>query len=237
MDENHQDQANHKLVTIEDKIWLPPSYTNNKPSPVSTVPKKRGINWGFGHKSVWEWLLLVGTLLAALGAIAIPFVVTIIGLNFTQQQAQLSIAASERQHQTDLQIAQDLQRETTLKSYLDDMSDLLLNHNLRKSKPGDEVRQVARERTLTTLRRLDADRNGIVVQFLQDAHLIGGKNAIIDLSFADLRNDDLRFVNLSNVNLSNVSLYGAYLHGTDLSGANLRNVYLTQDRDTCKTRT
>src|SRR5690348_1870879 len=98
VDKNHQDWANHKLVTTEDKIWLPPSYINNKPPPVSSVPKKRGINWGFADKSIWEWFLLVGTLLAALGAIAIPFMVTIIGLNFTQQQAQLSIAASERQH-------------------------------------------------------------------------------------------------------------------------------------------
>lgn len=97
-----------------------------------------------------------------LGAIAIPFVVTVLGLYLTQQitlqQARLSDAASKQQHQTDLQIAEDnrrndlkiaddQQRETTLKTYLDDMPDLLLNHNLRKSKPGDAVSQVARERT------------------------------------------------------------------------------------------
>ena len=109
MNENHQDTANHNSVTTETKLWLPPSYTNGKApiTPVSLNPKKRGVNWGFADKSFWEWILLLGTLLAALGAIAIPFVVTIIGLNFTQQQAQLSNATNIQQHQTDLQIAKD----------------------------------------------------------------------------------------------------------------------------------
>jgi len=111
MDENHQDRTNQKLVITEDTIWLPPSYTNNKP-PISPVSKKKSINWGLTDKSFWEWILLLGTLLAALGAIVIPFVVTIVGLNYTQQQAQLSIAASASQHQTDLQIAVDQQRES-----------------------------------------------------------------------------------------------------------------------------
>jgi Pentapeptide repeats (8 copies) len=192
MDENHQDWANHKLVTTEDKLWLPPSYTNSKTPPVSSVPKKRGINWGFTDKSFWDRFLFLWALLSAFGAIAIPFVIW----NYTQQQAQLSIAASERQHQTDLQIAQDQERETTLKTYLDDMSGLLLNYNLRKSKSRDEVRQLARERTLTTLRRLDADRNMIVLQFLQDAHLIGEHNAVIDLSGTNLSGVDLSGTNL-----------------------------------------
>src|SRR5947209_280912 len=109
MDENHRDKTGKKTIATESQIWLPASYTNHKLPP---VPKKKSINWGFAHRSFWEWILLLGTLFAAIGAIAIPFVVTIIGVNFTQQQAQLSIAASERQHQTDLQIARDQQRAT-----------------------------------------------------------------------------------------------------------------------------
>ncbi len=108
-------------------------------------------------------------------------------------------------------IALDQQRETTLKTYLDDMSDLLLNHHLRTSKPGDEVSLVATERTLTTLRRLDAPRNRIVLRFLQDAHLIGVKNAVVDLSSADLSGDDLR----------RAILNGADLEYADLAYANL----------------
>jgi hypothetical protein len=55
MDENYQDKANYKLVPTEDKIWLPPSYINNKPPPVLPVPKKRRVSWGFADKSVWAY--------------------------------------------------------------------------------------------------------------------------------------------------------------------------------------
>ena len=148
--------------------------------------------------------------------------ILIIGLYFTQQITQQQTQASERQHQTDLQIAQDQGRETTLKTYLDDMSNLLLNNKLLESKPGDAVRRVARERTITALRRLQAERNGIVLQFLQGADLIGKKNAVIDLSDgADLSGDDLRGVFLGGVNLSGAHLSGANLTGADLSQANL----------------
>ena len=125
---------------------------------------------------------------------------------------------------------QDKQRETTLKTYLDDMSDLLLNHNLRKSKREDKVGQVARERTLTALLRLNAVRNKVLVQFLRDVQLI---NRVIDLRTADLSNDDLSNVNLDTVDLSYADLSGAYLIGAhlnhaDLSHANLSGAYLSR---------
>jgi len=221
---NHQDWANHKLVTTEDKIWLPPSYTNNKPPPVSPVPKKRGINWGFAHNSVWEWTQFFAVL-------AIPIIVAAGSLYFTQQitlqQAQLSSATSYKLQQTDLNNAQDQQQETTLQTYLDDMSDLLLHQNLRNSKPGEAASEVARERTLTTLRRLNAERNRIVLQFLQDAHLIGIPDAPINLSGATLSNDYLSNANLSNTDLSTAHLSTAHLNGANLSGANLSGADLS----------
>src|SRR5260221_7273763 len=188
MDENHQDKTNNNLVATEDvrwvlnkknRLWIPQHEKQRK------VSNER---IGFSGRTLWDWLNLLGVL-------AIPFVVLIVGLYFTQQitqqQTLLSNAANKQQHQTDLDIAADQQRETTLKTYLDDMSDLLLNHNLSKSKPGDIVSEVARERTLTVLRRLDAKRNRIVLQFLQDAHLISELNVVIDLHGADLSGDDL----------------------------------------------
>lgn len=108
-----------------------------------------------------------------------------------QVQVGLGVPSQETASPTALLFVQTAvawvqEQEATLKTYLDDMSDLLLNHNLRNSKPGDEVRQIARERTLTALRRLKADRNKIILQFLQDARLISMNNAVIDLSGADL---------------------------------------------------
>ncbi len=46
-------------------------------------------------------------------------------------------------------IALDNQRAAALQTYLDRMSDLLLEKNLRSSQPDDEVRTVARSQTLT----------------------------------------------------------------------------------------
>jgi uncharacterized protein YjbI with pentapeptide repeats len=106
------------------------------------------------------------------------------------------------------------------------MSDLLLNHNLGKSKPGDEVSQVAREGMLTTLRRLDANRIRIVLQFLGDANLIGVKNAVVDLSGVNLRDDDLRGVRLGWTDLSHAFLSGAVLSDAILSGAVLSRATL-----------
>jgi uncharacterized protein YjbI with pentapeptide repeats len=234
MDETHQDETGSKSIAVEDVRWV-----FNKRSKL-WVPQHKKWKWFRRWKTsegkfTFDWLNLIGVL-------AIPFVVTFLGLyatqQITQQQAQLSDAANKQQHQTDIQISQqqrkadqnlatDQQRETTLQTYLDNMSDLLLNHDLRKSKSGDEVSQVARERTLTTIRRLDADRNRIVFQFLQDAHLIGKHNAVIDLSGADLSNDDLRGVNLSGALLSGANLSGARLSGARLSGADLSGAHLS----------
>ncbi len=106
------------------------------------------------------------------------------------------------------------------------VSDLLLDHNLRKSKPEDEVSQVARERTLTTLRRLDANCNKTVLQFLQDAHLIGVKDAVIHLYQADLSGADLSGAILSEATLSWANLSDATLSGADLREADLRGAIL-----------
>ena len=252
MDENHQDKTESELTATEDKLSPPPLSTKDHRGPhrpqdnrMGAIIKSLGF---FGYdketkeytpdgqlakitkehqpgKTFWDWLQLVGILL-------IPLVIFLATMRFNQQQADLA----NQQHQADQQIANDQQREATLQTYLNDMSNLLLNNKLLKSKPGDVERQVARERTLTTLRRLKADRNRIVLQFLRDAHLIGIQDAVIDLSNADLSNDDLSGTDLSGVNLRNailngadlssVHLNGTILNGADLSGADLNGTIM-----------
>ncbi len=75
--------------------------------------------------------------------------------------------------------------------------------------------------TLTTLRGLDADRNKIVLQFLQDTHLVSVQDPIINLRNADLSNADLSGANLSDMDLNSATLTGAHLNGADLYGADL----------------
>jgi uncharacterized protein YjbI with pentapeptide repeats len=140
--------------------------------------------------------------------------------------------ASDRQHQTDLQIAGDQQKENALQTYLDRMSELLLNNNLRKSQPGDEVRNVARARTITVLPQLDGVRKGELVHFLREAGLIDSKNTIVSLDGADLTDIVLPFTtdssgtNLSDINLSGANLFRAELGYANLNGANLNGILL-----------
>jgi uncharacterized protein YjbI with pentapeptide repeats len=254
LDENHQNVTNNNIVTTENKIWLPPSFTNGK-APVILAPKEGGIKWGFADKSAWEWLVFLGTLLGALAGLAVPFVVYILGQQITQQQTQLS----ERQHQVDLQIAEDQQRATILQTYIDNIQDLLLNHNLLKSSslnpsnPYYDVSTLARARTLTALQGLDSKRKARLLTFLYEADLISfeeGSNyktlkthlPIINLSDADLSGANissdtffcpqLSGVNLLGANLFRVNLYCAQLVRaelsiTDLNGANLTRASLT----------
>ncbi len=202
-------------------------------SPVSAPPlsppppKKTRFAWmGFTGKTAWDWLQL---LIQLLGALAIPLVVVLAtnALNAQQQQTTATqhkndVAIADKQHQNDLAIADDQQKEATLKVYLDDLTTLLLNNHLHDSKPVDEVRNVAHIKTLATLRRLDGNRKGIVLQFLYEAHLIDCATPIVDLSRADLVG-----AYLIRANLIEADLFGADLRGADLRGADLRRAALS----------
>ena len=192
-----------------------------------------GSNWtGFGNytypkamkddesrkaKTLWDWLQLL----------IISAVITIGGYWFSAQQ-----------NQANLQIADNQQQATILSTYIGDMSNLLFNNkvNLQDSKPGDEIRVVARAKTLLALRSLEPAHKGNLVQFLYEANLISKKRPIIDLGLADLHSIDLskeqldgielKGANLSGAHLENTSLNGADLSGADLSGADLSDAKL-----------
>jgi uncharacterized protein YjbI with pentapeptide repeats len=164
-------------------------------------------------KALWDWLQLLGVL-------AIPVVVGFGAVWFTARQGKVADAENK-----------DNQRETALQAYIDKMSELLLVNRLRDSEKDEEVQKIARVRTLTVLRRLDAERKGSVLLFLYESGLIEKDKHIIDLSGADLRYADLRYANLIGANLSGAilseaNLNGAKLNGINLSVANLNRAYL-----------
>jgi hypothetical protein len=85
-----------------------------------------------------------------LGVLAIPLVLALGTLWFSVQQRQMSDALMKNQHDTALEmsrqqpdtaraIAEDQQREATLNTYLDHMSELLFNQNVHDPK----VRELA----------------------------------------------------------------------------------------------
>lgn len=166
-------------------------------------------NTGFEGKSLWDWMeLLIIPAVLAIGAILLN--------------------RSERS--TEREIATDRQQEVALQAYLDRMADLLLKEKLRTTK-NKEVHNVARIRTLTVLRGLDARRKGDVLLFLNEADLINAPDPIIYLNGADMTGAYLSGFDLSNtylqgVNLSKAILHFANLEHADLTTANLQNAQL-----------
>ena len=122
----------------------------------------------------------------------------------------------------------DTQREAALQAYIDHMSKLLLAQNLRHSTEDEEVRKIARVRTLTVLRRLDAERKGSVLQFLHESTLLGKEGRIVDLTGADLSRAHLSRADLSGANLSHANLSRANLSRADLSEAILSEAILSR---------
>lgn len=184
-------------------------------------------NLGFNNKTLWDWmeLLVVPAILALLAYF----------LNKSQKDTELKIAeirrieereSAEKRANVDRGIEKDRQQQKALVDYLDRMTDLLLNNKLRRSLPSDEIRSIARTRTLTILQGLDGLRKSQLIQFLYESSLIGKINeekmieAIIDLSFANLQNIELKYGNLDGVNFSKTNLRNTDFEMANLIGAN-----------------
>ena len=185
-------------------------------------------NWGWtgfngnnkSGKTLWDWLQLL----------FIPGVLTLGAVWITARQNH-DLQIAERQRQAERELAEDKYREDTLQDYIDKMSELLLREKLRDSAKADEVRKIARVRTLTVLHRLDGVRKRNVLLFLHESGLIYEGNRVIDLGGADLSGAALNDANLggaglSQANLSQANLSGAMLADTDLRKANLSKAAL-----------
>jgi uncharacterized protein YjbI with pentapeptide repeats len=133
-------------------------------------------------------------------------------------------------------LAEDSQREAALQTYLDRMSELLIDKNLRTADEGSVQQVVARARTLTVLDRLDPNRRGAVLQFLHESSLVSGTKPTVrleganlegaDLGGADLEGANLQAANLQGAHLEGAILEGAILEGANLQGANLQGAHL-----------
>jgi hypothetical protein len=110
------------------------------------------------------------------------------------------------------------------------LPELQLHEHLRETQPQNEVRKIARVRTLTILPYLGSERKRNVVQFLHESHLIVKGKPIVDLSGADLVRANLREANLSEANLERADLSGASLLGADPERANLIEARVTREK-------
>src|SRR5438128_9059503 len=103
-----------------------------------------------GYIFSWSWTGLHGrTLYDWLQLLIIPVVLAVGGYLFNYTTTKAEQRRTQLQDQTEREIASDNQREATLQAYIDNMSELLLDRKLRESPEDDEVRKIARVRTLT----------------------------------------------------------------------------------------
>lgn len=139
--------------------------------------------------------------------------------------AIFAFVIDSREKQTDREIAEDNQREIALQNYFDTMTNLILEHNLKISSTSDTVRDIARVKTITTIKRLDIARQGMLIRFLSEARLVTREKdsiwPIIDLSGLSLNSVDLGSMDLYGANLNSTQLTNAWLNNTDLKKANL----------------
>jgi uncharacterized protein YjbI with pentapeptide repeats len=123
-------------------------------------------------------------------------------------------------------------QDTAVQTYLDQMSNLMIDRRLRKTDPDSDERALAQARTLAILLQLGAERKRLPLKLVAQMHLIDKDSPIIKLPHADLVEADLTEVTLVDVDLTDVDLRGANLTdanlgGTVLADADLRSADLT----------
>jgi len=147
------------------------------------------LRFGGGTKAVSDSAALIGALVALGGVFTTQLVNSALEAQRAKQARKTEEAQrdqvretlqAERERDRELEDAQRLRelevggqraQDDAVQAYLDQMSDLLLDEArpLRQSAEGDEVRSLARARTLTVLSRLGGVLKGNVVQFLYES--------------------------------------------------------------------
>ena len=156
------------------------------------------------QRTVWDWLSLVGIPLA--GGVVIAGV----GYFFNKKQR-------EREEAVERLNAQD----TALQSYLDQMSDLLVNQRLRSLLPRSYIHKLGEARTLAALLGLDSDHKRRPLKLVYDMGLITIKEPLFELDNAGLDHADLSELSLRKASVRRADFRATNLHGADLTGSDL----------------
>jgi uncharacterized protein YjbI with pentapeptide repeats len=199
---------------------------------------------GLQGKTLWDLLQLL----------IVPIVLSLITIAFAWQQNARQTYIEDRRAKAERELAEQRAQDEALQAYLDQMSRLLIEKDLRAADKDSAVRTLVRARTLTVLAELDDAHQKSVVQFLIESTLVqertekvpvislaganlrgvafgdyGGETNLrgADLSAADLRGAIISFANLTNAELIDTKLSGARLEAADLSGANLADANLS----------
>lgn len=173
------------------------------------------VEWGFAGKTIWDMLEVLGVPLT---------VVVIAGLFAVSSQRAAQRADLERELQN------ERAQEGILQAYLQQMTDLLVAHNLSRARKDSTATAAAHAQTYAALRTIDGPRKGVIVRFLHDAGLITRGRAVIDLALADLRSADLAGAQLGKADLKSANLQGADFLGANLRDADLQDAAVTVEQ-------
>lgn len=194
------------------------------------VTSLRAKGTGFKDKTLYDWFdLLIVPVVLAIAAWLLNREERSAQNRYSQQRDKTEHEISEIRVEADRELALDRYRDGLLHTYLDQMTELLLEKGLRSSEPTAEIRSVARVRTLMVLDSLDGARKGVVIYFLKTADLIRQgpdftkSQAVISLQGANLFSIKLAGVDLNNSDLHGVNLKEADLRWALLDGSNLQN--------------
>jgi putative effector of murein hydrolase LrgA (UPF0299 family) len=191
------------------------------------------LRWtGFGERKLWDWQTLL----------FVPITVALIA-------SLLTLYQSTRQQVIETQRAQEARELETLRAerdmvqaYLEDMGTFVLEKDLRGAGENDDVRLLARARTLAVLDSVSGTRKVRVLEFMFETELLqfrSDRPPVVSLRFADLRethlvkrsilsNTDLDRADLNDAKLINAKLINATLTKADLRGANLSGTDLSE---------
>ena len=158
-------------------------------------------------------------------AIGVPIIVVVIAGIFVL----VAQKAGERA-ETDRELQLDRTREETLRSYLDRISDLVLERSLIESAADSPERAIALARTRNALNTLDGPRKGLLVRFLNKSRLIRNGHTVIPLFSTDLTSIDLSGAVLRGCDFSGANSSDADLYNADLSECNLEHCVLTNEQ-------
>jgi hypothetical protein len=155
-----------------------------------------------------------------------------------EKLARLNLELQREQELRNLEVSSQVWGTTALRQYVEFLTRLLLEHDLRGAPRGSDARRLAQVRTQLMLKESPYEDRSHVLQLLCQLDLISRSDPIIDLNNADLSSmrlqeadlsyADLSYTALTGANLGNANLSHAYLSGADLTDANLNQSYLTE---------
>lgn len=187
--------------------------------------------------------------LEIIGVIVIPLIIGVATIVVTYHQNQSNLELVKRQiEESRKQFDQsreetDRQRqEELLNSYVENMTFMLIDRNLREQQPGSSLQNAAIRRTISTMSLLNSDHNKELFEYLYSENLIALSQKMYENTennvssggrIVDLRNTNLDYVDLESAELEGIDLEGvnlehADLENTDLENANMKNSNLLE---------